>query len=186
MVPPASSRVSRVPLYSGSCCVSTDFAYRAFTVSGWLSQNHSAILRQSRLQSATPNPRRGLVWPVAISLAATLAIDVSFFSCRYLDVSVHGVYLCMAMYSPYSDRAFPGRVSPFGHPRIDDCVRLRAAFRSFLRPSSAPSAQASSLCSFLLDLLEHRSFPLRRHVRIGSASLAYYFVLYSVFKVRCC
>jgi len=38
----------------------------------------------------------------------------------------------------------------------------------------------------LLDLLEHRSFPLRRHVRIGSASLAYYFVLYSVFKVRCC
>ena len=152
MVPPASSRVSRVPLYSGYCCVLESFVYRAFTVFGWLSQSHSTTLLQSRPQSATPNLRRGLVWPVTISLAATLVIDFSFSSCRYLDVSVHDVYLYTPIYSVHSDWAFPSRVSPFGYPRITDCVRLHAAFRSFLRPSSAPSAKASSRCSFLLDL----------------------------------
>ena len=154
MVPPASSRVSRVPLYSGYCYVPHNFVYRAFTVFGRLSQNRSTITWQSRLQSATPRRLRALVWPGAISLAATLAIDFSFSSCRYLDVSVRGVYLRKAMDLPYGDWAFPSRVSPFGYPRIVDCVRLHAAFRSFLRPSSAPSAKASSLCSFLLDLPE--------------------------------
>ena len=40
-----------------------------------------------------PQPReaRFSVWPVSISLAATTEIDFSFSSCRYLDVSVHGV-----------------------------------------------------------------------------------------------
>ena len=152
MVPPASGRISRVPPYSGCRRARSGFAYRAFTVFGRLSQNRSATFLQSRLQSATPNPRRGLVWPVAISLAATLAIEFSFSSCRYLDVSVRDVYLRTPIYSVHGDWAFPSRVSPFGHPRIADCVRLCAAFRSFPRPSSAPSAKASSLCSFLLDL----------------------------------
>ncbi len=35
--------------------------------------------------------RSTLVWPLPISLAATLGIDVSFSSCPYLDVSVQGV-----------------------------------------------------------------------------------------------
>ncbi len=43
------------------------------------------------LQSSTPNDRSHSVWPLSISLAATLEIDVSFSSCRYLDVSVHDV-----------------------------------------------------------------------------------------------
>ena len=41
------------------------------------------------MQSTTPN--RSWVWPPSLSLAATQEIDVSFSSCRYLDVSVHGV-----------------------------------------------------------------------------------------------
>ena len=45
------------------------------------------------------------------------------------------------------------RVSPFGYPRLDGCMRLPAAFRSFLRPSSAPGAKAFSLCSSSLVLL---------------------------------
>ena len=103
------------------------------------------------ITSAVLNPNETevlLVWPVPISLAATLGIDFSFSSCRYLDVSVHGVSPRMAMYSPYGDWAFPSRVSPFGHPRVGDCVRLTAAFRSFLRPSSALGAKAFTLCSF--------------------------------------
>ena len=57
---------------------------------------------------------------------------------------------CMAMYSPCSDRGSLCRVSPFGHLRIDGYLRLPAAFRSLLRPSSALSAKASTLRSCLL------------------------------------
>ena len=43
------------------------------------------------------------------------------------------------------------QVSPFRYLRIDGCLRLPEAFRSLPRLSSAPSAKAFSLCSFLLD-----------------------------------
>ena len=39
----------------------------------------------------------------------------------------------------------PTRVTPFGHPRIKACLRLPEAFRSLPRPSSPPSAKASSM-----------------------------------------
>ena len=44
------------------------------------------------------------------------------------------------------------RVSPFRHLRIKDYLHLPAAFRSLSRLSSALSAKASTLRSFLLDL----------------------------------
>ena len=40
-----------------------------------------------------PRSARTPVWPLSLSLAATLEIDVSFFSSGYLDVSVHRVPL---------------------------------------------------------------------------------------------
>ena len=80
------------------------------------------------------------VWPFPISLATTLGISVDFFSCGYLDVSVLHVSPRMAMYSPYDDGGLLRRVSPFGHPRIADRLRLPVAFRCFLRPSSALGA----------------------------------------------
>ena len=40
-----------------------------------------------------PRSARTPVWPLSISLAATLEIDVSFSSSGYLDVSVHRVPL---------------------------------------------------------------------------------------------
>ena len=43
-------------------------------------------------------------------------------------------------------------VSPFGDPRIAGYVLLPVAFRSLSRPSSAPGAKASALCSSSLDL----------------------------------
>ena len=46
------------------------------------------------------------------------------------------------------------RVSPFRHLRIHGHLLLPAAFRSLSRLSSALSAKASTLCSFLLDLCE--------------------------------
>ena len=42
-------------------------------------------------------------------------------------------------------RVEPGRVSPFGHPRINACTRLPEAYRSVPRPSSALGAKASTV-----------------------------------------
>ena len=46
---------------------------------------------------------------------------------------------------------YSSRVAPFGYLWIVAYVQLPAAFRSLSRPSSAPSAKASALCSFSLD-----------------------------------
>ena len=57
----------------------------------------------------------------------------------------------------YIQRRIPAHydrwVPPFGYLRINGYLLLPAAFRSLSRPSSAPSAKASALCSSLLDLL---------------------------------
>ena len=90
MVPARSIKVSRVSMYSGFRHVNSSFAYGAFTLSGWLSQNHSAKFFESITRSE-PQCARTLVWALSISLAATLEIDVSFSSSGYLDVSVHRV-----------------------------------------------------------------------------------------------
>ena len=58
---------------------------------------------------------------------------------------------CMPMYSACSDWSSSRRVSPFRHLRINGHLLLPAAFRSLSRLSSALSAKASTLRSFLLD-----------------------------------
>ena len=50
------------------------------------------------------------------------------------------------------DWSLSSRVSPFRHLRLNGYLLLPAAFRSLSRLSSALSAKASALCSFLLDL----------------------------------
>ena len=87
MVPAHSHKVSRVSWYSGSRLADSSFAYGAFTLSGWLSQNHSARFIESIMQSE-PHGARTMVWALPRSLAATYGIDVSFSSSGYLDVSV--------------------------------------------------------------------------------------------------
>ena len=56
------------------------------------------------------------------------------------------------MYSLYDDGGFLRRVSPFRYLRIEAYLQLPAAFRSLSRLSSALSAKASTLRSFLLNL----------------------------------
>ena len=92
MVPACSHKVPRVSWYSGYRLVCFPFMYGAFTLSGWLSQNHSTRITESITRSE-PQSARTLVWPLSISLAATLEIEFSFFSSPYLDVSVQAVPL---------------------------------------------------------------------------------------------
>ena len=90
MVPAHSHKVSRVSWYSGSCYVDFNFTYGAFTLSGRSFQGRSAIVGRSIMRSE-PRCACTTVWALSISLAATLEIEVSFFSSGYLDVSVHRV-----------------------------------------------------------------------------------------------
>ena len=90
MVPARSHKVPRVSWYSGYRHVCSPFMYGAFTLSGRLSQNRSTRITESIMRSEPRNARIP-VWPLSISLAATLEIEFSFFSSPYLDVSVQAV-----------------------------------------------------------------------------------------------
>ena len=137
MVPAPSIKVPRVSMYSGSCHVNFPFAYGAFTLYGWLSQNHSARIIESIMQSE-PHGARTMVWALPRSLAATYGIDVSFSSSAYLDVSVQrvpSVYLCI--------QYTVTEVCSAGFPHSDICgssdicslPQLFAAYHVFLRLS---------------------------------------------------
>ena len=151
MVPAHSIKVSRVSMYSGYRHVNSSFAYGAFTLFGRLSQNLSARLSESIMRSE-PRSACTAVWPLSLSLAATHKIDVSFSSSGYLDVSVHRVPFHNLWIQLWMTGVCSRRVSPFRHLRIDGYLLLPAAFRSLSRLSSALSAKASTLRSFLLDL----------------------------------
>ena len=135
MVPARSIKVSRVSMYSGSRLVNFPFAYGAFTLSGRLSQNLSARIVESIMRSEPRNARTP-VWPLSISLAATLEIDVSFSSSPYLDVSVQAVPLHMLWIHTWMVRGFRT-----GFPHSDTCgsldicssPQLFAAYHVFLR-----------------------------------------------------
>ena len=90
MVPAHSIKVSRVSIYSGYRHVDSPFAYGAFTLSGWLSQNHSARLIN---QFYGPNPSMHARWFGLFRFRSPLLPEshVVFSSSGYLDVSVHRV-----------------------------------------------------------------------------------------------
>ena len=151
MVPPSSRKVPRVSRYSGSCRLCLDFTYGAFTLFGWLSQNHSVILSHI-LRSPKPHSASTVVWALSISLAATLEIDFSFSSSGYLDVSVPRVppaYLCIqyavtevcSARFPHSDIG--------GSSDICSLPSLFAAYHVLLRllvPWHPPCALSSLTC----------------------------------------
>ena len=146
VVHPSSHRVSRVRRYSGFSLPVFSFVYRTLTLCGWPS--HAIRLDTSGLD-ASPNPSdlKPQVWPPPLSLATTCGISVDVFSSPYLDVSVQAVphaYLCIQYTLHGYDSMW---VAPFGHLRINACLRLPVAFRSSLRPSSAPDAKAFPLRS---------------------------------------
>ena len=104
------------------------------------------------LWSSTPVGLLRPVWPPSRSLAATWEITLVFFSCRYLDVSVHGVSLPHTIYSSADDR-----LAPAGFPHSDTrgsmavCAspRLFAAF-CVLRRLIAPRHSPFALCSLIM------------------------------------
>ena len=153
MVPAHSIKVSRVSMYSGSRYVCSPFAYGAFTLSGWLSQNHSARFAESFLRSEPRNARIP-VWALPVSLAATRGIDVSFSSSGYLDVSVHRVPLHALWIGAWMTGVCP---AGFPHSEIhgsrDICSSpwLFAAYHVFLR-LSVPRHPPCALSCLTFDI----------------------------------
>ena len=151
MVPARSHKVSRVSWYSGYCSVDFTFTYGAFTLFGRSFQCRSVIVVKSRMQSE-PRSARTTVWPLSISLAATLEIDVSFSSSGYLDVSVHRVPLHTLWIHAWIRKVFLR-----GFPHSDICgswnicfsPQLFAAYHVFHRllvPRHPPCALISLTC----------------------------------------
>ena len=137
MVPPASHRIPRVLWYSGAGQVLLLFRYGTFTPSGAPFQKSSPKLQVPLCRSATPSHRSGAVWAPPRSLAATYGIDLSFFSSRYLDVSVPGL-----AFRTLWIRVWMYGVLPYGLPHSDvrgsrdmcSSPRLFAAYHVFHRP----------------------------------------------------
>ena len=154
MVPASSHKVSRVSWYSGYRLVFLDFAYGAFTLSGWSFQGHSAILKN---QSYGPNPGVHALRFGLFRVRSPLLTEshVVFSSSGYLDVSVprvpfHTLWIGVWIHEVCSCR--------FPHSEICGSIGyllLTAAYRSLSRPSSALSAKASTLRSSSLDHPHH-------------------------------
>ena len=153
MVPACSVKVPRVSTYSGYRHVNSPFAYGAFTLSGWLSQNHSATLSKS-IPRSEPRGARTPVWALPVSLAATPGIDVSFSSSGYLDVSVHRVPLHALWIGAWMTGVCP---AGFPHSEIhgsrDICSSpwLFAAYHVFLR-LSVPRHPPCALSCLTFDI----------------------------------
>ena len=146
MVPPCSHRVSRVRRYSGYSLLLSSFAYGTLTL--FRLPSHAILLDSFILLTVrTPGVFLLQVWPFPLSLATTSGISVDFFSSPYLDVSVQAVPLIYLFIQHMMTGHDSSRIAPFGYLWIKACLRLPIAFRSLLRPSSAPSAKAFPLCS---------------------------------------
>ena len=148
MVPPASHKVSRVSWYSGSCQSRLNFAYGIFTLSDQISQNCSAI-DSSTLCSPQPRGARTTVWALSISLAATLEIEVSFFSSGYLDVSVPpvpfhtlwiGVWILEVCSSGFPHSDISGSMDICSSPKLFAAYHV---FHRLLVPRHPPCALSS-------------------------------------------
>ena len=148
MVRPASHGVPRAPCYSGTS-LNGAFSRRLRDFHP-LWSDFPDRLTEIKLPSRCPQPRDESRFGLCpLSLAATYGIDISFFSCRYLDVSVPCVRSTRLMRSGGSDGRLFRRVSTFRNLRIN--ARLPA-------PRSFSQAAASFVASRCQDI--HRT-PLR-------------------------
>ena len=148
MVSAHSHKVSRVSWYSGSCHARLPFVYGAFTLSGWLSQNHSTRLTR---QSCSPNPGVHALRFGLFRVRSPLLTEshVVFSSSGYLDVSVHRVpfhslWIGLWILEVFSSRFPHSDIS--GSMDICSSPKLFAAYHVFHRllvPRHPPCALSS-------------------------------------------
>ena len=128
MGPPASHQIPRAWCYSGAISVYALFRLRDLYPLRCVFPN--LFDYRSYVLSDGPQPRivNYSVWPLSLSLAATLEIDFSFSSSGYLDVSVPRVSFSQAMYLPVDNCTLLQLSSLI---RISAGQRIFAPYRSF-------------------------------------------------------
>ena len=114
-----------------------------------------AILLSLKNRFHGPNPSVLAHWFGLFRVRSPLLPEsiVFFLFLRLLRCFSSPGSLPYVMYWRMDDWSLSSRVSPFRNPRITGYLLLPAAYRSLSRLSSALSAKASALCSFLLDHL---------------------------------
>ena len=117
MVPANSDRIPRVPPYSGAPLVPATLPVRGCHPLRPAFPDRSGSSPSLFVKSYYPGCAVTLpVWALSVSIATTPDIDISFSSCRYLDVSVPCVpllYTTLLMYGLVS--FYLTRVSSFGY-----------------------------------------------------------------------
>ena len=132
-----------------------------------------------------PQHARTLVWALAISLAATLAIDVSFSSSGYLDVSVHRVpfltlWIGVRILEVFSSRFPHSDIS--GSLDICSSPKLFAAYHVFHRllvPRHPPCA-LSSITNRILETGRSSSYTCIALQALVIYQVFFYFVTFEV------
>ena len=133
-----------------------------------------------------PQCARTLVWALPISLAATLEIDVSFFSSGYLDVSVHrvpDVWLCIHHTSleVHSSRFPHSEIS--GSKDICSSPKLFAAYHVFHR-LLVPRHPPCALSSLTSSISAAGTASIRRCIALHPWSRVYLILLVTYLSIR--
>ena len=188
MVPPVSHRVSRVPWYSGSRPLRTDFrlpgSHRLWRAFPGPSANRSSFFDGPQPQRINP-----LVWPLPRSLATTSGISVDFSSSPYLDVSVQAVpdisgstVICT------SPKLFAAChvLHRLLMPRHSPCALSSLTLLSVCTERSRSGSQAFELCRLrvLRNCLCYPSKSSTNHFCFPLLLALHTWLLCSVFKVR--
>ena len=150
MVPPTSHKVSRVSWYFGYCLSLFVFPYGAFTLSGRLSQYRSGNSEYNLLQSLTLQCTHHSLgsFPFARRYSGNRCF---FLFLRVLRCFSSPGSLPYVMNWRMDTWGLLKWVSPFRNLRIKGYLLLPEAYRSLSRLSSALSAKASTLRSYMLD-----------------------------------
>ena len=150
MVPPTSHKVSRVSWYFGYCSSLFVFPYGAFTLSGRLSQYRSGNSEYNLLQSLTLQCTHHSLgsFPFARRYSGNRCF---FLFLRVLRCFSSPGSLPYVMNWRMDTWGLLKWVSPFRNLRIKGYLLLPEAYRSLSRLSSALSAKASTLRSYMLD-----------------------------------
>ena len=97
----------------------------------------------------TPLALLPAVWPLPLSLATTHGISVDVFSSPYLDVSVQAVPFLHLWIQYRMTGLAPGRVSPFGYPRVKCLLSANRGFSQIAAPFIGSQCQGIPLALFL-------------------------------------
>ena len=152
MVPADSARIPRVPAYSGAVSPGLGFSRTGLSPAAArlssavpLTLAHRFFDGPTTPRAAIRRPRFGL-WRVRSPLLTLSLVCFLFLRVLRCFSSPGSPLPCGRCRNRFR------RVAPFGNPRINGYLPLRAAYRSLSRPSSPPRAKASFMCPSLLSL----------------------------------